>query len=44
MNENNIRLEYIGRQHELPEEFKRMAWAHEATSRNTGWSDVSVEL
>src|SRR4030095_11817261 len=33
----NIRLEYIGRQHELPEEVQeRMAWAREATSRNTG--------
>lgn len=37
LNENNIRLEYIGRQHELPEEVQeRMAWAREATSRNTG--------
>src|SRR5258708_14369370 len=37
LNENNIRLEYIGRQHELPEDVQeRMAWAREATSRNSG--------
>ena len=37
LNENNIRLEYIGRQHELPEEVQeRMEWARLATSRNTG--------
>ena len=37
LNENNIRLEYIGRQYWLPEEVQeRMAWAREATSRNTG--------
>ncbi|MBV9087084.1 MAG: isoprenyl transferase [Acidobacteria bacterium] len=34
---NNIRLEYIGRKHELPLEVQeRMAWAREQTSRNTG--------
>ena len=34
---NNIRLEYIGRKHELPLEVQeRMAWAREETSRNTG--------
>jgi len=37
LNENNIRLEYIGRQHELPADVQeRMAWAREATARNTG--------
>ncbi len=37
LNRNNIRLEYIGRQHELPEEVQeRMAWAREATARNSG--------
>ncbi len=37
LNENNIRLEYIGRQHELPEDVQeRMAWARESTARNTG--------
>ena len=35
--ENNIRLQYIGRQHELPQEVQeRMAWAREMTERNTG--------
>ncbi len=37
LNKNNIRLEYIGRQHELPEDVQeRMSWAQEATSRNSG--------
>src|SRR5215469_13601305 len=37
LNENNIRLEYIGRQHELPGDVQeRMNWAREATARNTG--------
>jgi undecaprenyl diphosphate synthase len=37
LNKNNIRLEYIGRQHELPPSVQeKMAWAREATSRNTG--------
>jgi len=37
LNENNIRLEYIGRQHELPGDVQeRMSWASEATTRNTG--------
>jgi undecaprenyl diphosphate synthase len=37
LNKNNIRLEYIGRQHELPAEVQdRMQWAREATVRNTG--------
>ena len=37
LNENNIRLEYIGRQHELPKDVQeRMDWAHAATARNTG--------
>jgi undecaprenyl diphosphate synthase len=37
LNENNIRLEYIGRQHELPSDVQeRMDWAREATARNTG--------
>ena len=37
LNGNNIRLEYIGRQHELPTDVQeRMCWAREATARNTG--------
>jgi undecaprenyl diphosphate synthase len=37
LNENNIRLEYIGRRHELPGDVQeRMSWAREATARNTG--------
>src|ERR1700746_3671589 len=37
LNKNNIRLEYIGRQHELPDDVQqRMEWAREATSRNSG--------
>jgi undecaprenyl diphosphate synthase len=37
LNKNNIRLEYIGRQHELPSDVQeRMEWARAATSRNSG--------
>jgi undecaprenyl diphosphate synthase len=37
LNENNIRLEYIGRRHELPGDVQeRMEWARQATSHNTG--------
>ena len=37
LNENNIRLEYIGRQHELAKDVQeRIDWAREATARNTG--------
>jgi undecaprenyl diphosphate synthase len=37
LNNNNIRLEYIGRKHELPESVQReMAEASEATRHNTG--------
>jgi undecaprenyl diphosphate synthase len=37
LNKNNIRLEYIGRQHELPSAVQeRLVWARAATSRNTG--------
>ena len=37
LNKNNIRLEYIGRQHELPEDVQqRMNWARDATAQNTG--------
>src|SRR5689334_6075848 len=37
LNDNNIRLEYIGRQQELPKDVQeRMDWAREATKRNTG--------
>jgi undecaprenyl diphosphate synthase len=37
LNRNNIRLEYIGREHELaPSVRERMAWAREATAGNTG--------
>jgi len=37
LNKNNIRLEYIGRQHELPGDVQeRMGWAREATGQNSG--------
>jgi undecaprenyl diphosphate synthase len=37
LNKNNIRLEYIGRQHELPADVQeRMSWAREATAQNSG--------
>ena len=37
LNKNNIRLEYIGRPQELPWEVQeRMAWARDATARNSG--------
>jgi undecaprenyl diphosphate synthase len=37
LNGNNIRLEYIGRRHELPGDVQeRMRWAHESTAKNTG--------
>jgi undecaprenyl diphosphate synthase len=37
LNKNNIRLEYIGRQHELPKDVQeKMQWARQATAHNTG--------
>lgn len=37
MNDNNVRIQYIGRTHELEEEVReRMDWAAEATKHNTG--------
>jgi undecaprenyl diphosphate synthase len=37
MNDNNIRMAYIGRTHELPSEVQdTMQWASEQTARNTG--------
>ena len=37
MNDNNVRIRYIGRTHELPDEVQeKMHWAEEATARNTG--------
>jgi undecaprenyl diphosphate synthase len=37
LNKNNIRLEYIGRQHELPAVVQqKMQWAREATAENNG--------
>ncbi|WP_238324409.1 isoprenyl transferase [Pseudacidobacterium ailaaui] len=37
MNDNNVRIQYIGRIHELPAEVQeRMQWAAEATQQNTG--------
>jgi len=37
MNRNNIRLEYIGRTHELPDDVQEcMRWAREATAQNSG--------
>ncbi len=37
MNDNNIRMAYIGRLHELPEEVQEtMRWAEDQTGKNTG--------
>ncbi|MGB6130730.1 MAG: isoprenyl transferase [Acidobacteriaceae bacterium] len=37
MNDNNVRIRYIGRTAELPEEVReRMHWAEDATRKNTG--------
>jgi undecaprenyl diphosphate synthase len=37
MMENNVRMKYIGRTHELPSEVQdKMRWAEEATANNTG--------
>jgi undecaprenyl diphosphate synthase len=37
MNDNNVRIAYIGRTHELPAEVQEtMRWAAEATEKNTG--------
>ena len=37
LNKNNVRLEYIGRRHELPADVnERMEWARSETSKNTG--------
>lgn len=37
MNDNNVRIRYIGRTHELPGEVRdAMEWAEEATHKNTG--------
>jgi undecaprenyl diphosphate synthase len=37
MNDNNVRMQYIGRINELPSEVQdTMQWASEATARNTG--------
>ena len=37
LNKNNIRLQYIGRQQDLPQSVQeRMEWAREATASNTG--------
>ncbi len=37
MMDNNVRIRYIGRTHELPPEVQdKMAWAAEATAHNTG--------
>ena len=37
MNDNNVRIRYIGRVHELPREVQdKMQWAQEETERNTG--------
>ncbi len=37
MNDNNVRMAYIGRTHELPDEVQdTMRWASEATAKNTG--------
>ncbi len=37
MMDNNVRIQYIGRTHDLPPEVQdKMRWAEEATARNTG--------
>jgi undecaprenyl diphosphate synthase len=37
MNDNNVRMAYIGRTHELPSEVQdTMQWASESTAKNTG--------
>ncbi len=37
MMDNNVRMRYIGRTHDLPHEVQeKMRWAEEATARNTG--------
>src|SRR5205085_5407681 len=37
LQKNNIRLEYIGRKQELPQDVQeRMGWARDATAENTG--------
>jgi undecaprenyl diphosphate synthase len=37
MNDNNVRIRYIGRVHELPREVQdKMQWAEEKTAHNTG--------
>ena len=37
MMDNNVRMKYIGRTHELPAEVQeKMRWAEEATAKNTG--------
>ncbi|HUS18275.1 MAG TPA: isoprenyl transferase [Terriglobales bacterium] len=37
LNQNNIRLDFIGRRHELPQDVQdKMQWAQDATSKNTG--------
>jgi undecaprenyl diphosphate synthase len=37
MMDNNVRIRYIGRTHELPPEIQdKMRWAEDATARNTG--------
>jgi undecaprenyl diphosphate synthase len=37
MNDNNVRMQYIGRIHELPPEVQdKMHWAEQATAANTG--------
>jgi undecaprenyl diphosphate synthase len=37
LHKNNVRLQYIGRLHELPKSVQeKMDWAREETSRNTG--------
>ena len=37
MNDNNVRMNYIGRTHDLPQEVQEtMQWAMESTAKNTG--------
>ena len=45
LNKNNIRLEYIGRQHELPPAVQeKMAWARDATRQYRHGADPGAEL
>jgi len=45
LNETNIRLEYIGRQQELPDPVQEhMEAARQATAKTPAWSDAGAQL